>query len=433
MSEKSGLADLSNLVRLDVETASPASAELYEFCSARVRGQHRPIKHLAEAFELRRAGFQSNDKPVGAFLFLGPSGTGKTMLAEVVAEYIYKNRNALTRVSGETFKEPHATSRLTGPPPGYVGFGIEPVLAQASIDKWGAGTSDRHIEIRTKMVEFEKQLGDLDRSIRNSLSKKFFGDLTRDSDIRNDKELKDMLIDYQRRQDYLKKLRELLKNLSDGDSIPIILIDEIEKASNEFHNIFLNIFDRALLPMSNSSAVTSFKNAVIIATSNVGSEELASLFSGKKPIGFRDSSKNQGETSFDQDVYDRSMLAARKKFRPEFLNRFNHIDVFRPLSPEDMSIIFDDEFGRFAEGHLKPSGVTLTLHEDVKSLLLGEAADRREYGARLLNRKMSDYFKEQIARLKNRGELSAGSRINVVLGPRDDATGKVTLEFYKEK
>lgn len=209
-----------------------------------VFGQDEAIGVIASAIKRAKTGIANLQKPLGSFLFLGPTGVGKTYLARVLAEELFGSENALIRLDMSEFTEKHTVSRLIGAPPGYIGYENAGELTEA---------------VRTKPHA-------------------------------------------------------------------IILLDEIEKAHPEVSNILLQILDNGFLTDA-SGRKANFRQTVIIATSNLGSEKLADI----SAIGFR---KNQNKIA----DYQQSL---KEHFRPELLGRFNKILFFNPLNKETIKKIIE--------------------------------------------------------------------------------------------
>lgn len=210
----------------------------------RVIGQDDAVEALARAIKRARVGLQNENRPIGSFMFLGPTGVGKTELTKALAENLFGNENQLIRLDMSEFMEAHSVSKLIGSPPGYVGY-----------DEGG------------------------------------------------------QLTEQVRRKPY-----------------SIVLFDEIEKAHPDVFNMLLQILDDGRLTDSTGRTV-SFKNTVIIMTSNAGARNIVEHHS----IGFmnkEDSKKDYEKTR------DEVMAELKKIFRPEFLNRLDDIIVFKKLSNE---------------------------------------------------------------------------------------------------
>ncbi|MCX7940949.1 MAG: ATP-dependent Clp protease ATP-binding subunit [Endomicrobia bacterium] len=271
----------------------------------RIVGQDEAVKVVANAIRRSRTGIKDPRKPIGSFLFLGPTGVGKTELAKALAEFLFGNEDALVRIDMSEYMEKFNVSRLVGAPPGYVGYEEGGIL--------------------TERV---------------------------------------------RRRPYC-----------------VVLLDEIEKAHPEVFNILLQIMDNGVLTDSLGHKV-SFKNAVIIMTSNIG----AKLISKGKSIGFVQSDDKENEYKNMKSLLTEEL---RKVFNPEFLNRIDEIVVFKPLTKEEMRQILELMLKRLAERLIKKN-IELILSEDVKNFLLEKGFDEH-YGARPLQRVLQRYVEDAVA------------------------------------
>ncbi len=298
----------------------------------RVIGQHDAIVAISKAIRRARVGLKSPNRPIGSFIFCGPTGVGKTELAKALAEAMFGSEDNMLRVDMSEFMEKHSTAKLIGSPPGYVGY-----------DDGG-------------------------------------------------------------------HLSELVRK----KPYSVVLFDEIEKAHPDVFNIMLQILDDGRLTDSKGRHI-SFKNTVIIMTSNVG----ASMIQNTSKLGFstaEDESKDKYEKL--KDTVSEEM---KKAFRPEFLNRIDETIVFAHLSKEEIRQIVDlmlkDLFKRLAEKELN-----VEVTDEVKDHL-AENGYSEAYGARplrrLIQRKMEDSLAEEILS----GKYTNGDTIKVTLNE-----GKIAFE-----
>ena len=184
--------------------------------------------------------------------------------------------------------------------------------------------------------------------------------------------------------------------------------------------------------MSIISSSSDFTNSFIILTSNTGSQKIADILN-KKKIGFRIALEQGGSlspaTEADDLIYQESIKEASRVFPPEFLGRLDTKIVFRPLSRDNLKEILEIHFQNLRDLIFnKKLQVILLIEEAVKEFIVNEAADRLEYGARLLKNKVQKYLKEPLSRLVNREELKSGDVIRVCL----EDNGKKKIVFYKE-
>ncbi|MBA2442692.1 MAG: ATP-dependent Clp protease ATP-binding subunit, partial [Rubrobacter sp.] len=278
----------TNMVQEEAERLMNLEAVLHE----RVVGQEQAVESVSEAIRRARAGIKDPNRPVGSFIFLGPTGVGKTELARTLAEFMFGDQDAMIRLDMSEFQERHTVSRLFGAPPGYVGY---------------------------------EEAGQLTEQVR--------------------------------RRPY-----------------SVVLFDEIEKAHPDIFNSLLQIMDEGRLSDAQGRTV-DFRNAVIIMTSNVGSQHLVS----EKQFGFtsRDG-VDFGETE------RRARSALEQAFRPEFLNRVDDTIVFQPLSREDVLQIVDIMLDRLNK-RLESQQVQIEVTDPAREFLAEEGYDPK-FGGRPLAR-----------------------------------------------
>ena len=281
-----------------------------------VIGQDKAIEKVVRAIQRNRIGLKDPQKPIGTFLFLGPTGVGKTYLAKKIAEEMFSTHDSLIRVDMSEFMEKYSVSRLIGAPPGYVGH-----------DEGG------------------------------------------------------QLTERVRRHPY-----------------SVVLFDEIEKAHPDVFNLMLQIFDEGHLTDSLGRKV-SFKNTIIILTSNVGSRQLKEFGAG---IGFASRTDEQ-DNEMAQSVI---MKALQKTFAPEFLNRIDDIIHFRQLGQDEIRRIVDLEL-RGVTSRLEGMGYHITLTEAARDFIGNKGYDR-QYGARPLKRAVQQYVEDMLcdSLLEHQGDTS---------------------------
>ncbi len=272
----------------------------------KVVGQVDAVKALVRAVKRSKVGLKDPNRPAGSFLFLGPTGVGKSELAKTLAEFMFGSEKALIRIDMSEFMEKHTVSRLIGSPPGYVGF---------------------------------NEGGQLTEPIR--------------------------------RKPY-----------------SVVLFDELEKASPDVINILLQILEDGRLTDSTGRTV-SFKNAIIIMTSNVGSKYIQNETS----FGFVDPSRVE-ETKYEAiKVKMRDEL--QREFKPEFLNRIDDIVIFKSLTKENIqsivTIMLDE-----VKTRLKERGIDLSYDKKVQMLLVDKGFDLK-MGARPLRRSIQEHFEDRLA------------------------------------
>ncbi|MGB5959074.1 MAG: ATP-dependent chaperone ClpB [Coleofasciculaceae cyanobacterium] len=300
---------ISKLVESEMEKLLHLEDELHQ----RVVGQDEAVTAVADAIQRSRAGLSDPNRPTASFIFLGPTGVGKTELAKALAAYLFDTEEALVRIDMSEYMEKHSVSRLIGAPPGYVGY---------------------------------EEGGQLTESIR--------------------------------RRPYA-----------------VILFDEIEKAHPDVFNVMLQILDDGRVTDSQGHAV-DFKNAVIIMTSNIGSQYILDV---------------AGDDSHYDEMQSRVMEAMRSSFRPEFLNRIDEVIIFHALKKEQLRYIVSLQIQRL-EQRLAERKMSLKLSESALDFL-AEVGYDPVYGARPLKRAIQRELETQIAKGILRSEFRDGDTIYV--------------------
>ncbi|RFA10524.1 AAA family ATPase [Subtercola boreus] len=311
----------SRLTEVDRVRLAALEEELHE----RVIGQDDAVTVVAKAVRRNRTGMGDQNRPVGSFLFLGPTGVGKTELAKTLAGSLFGDEKSMLRFDMSEFGERHTVSRLVGAPPGYVGY-----------DEAGQLT---------------------ERVRRNPYS--------------------------------------------------VILFDEIEKAHPDVFNLLLQVLDDGRLTDGQGRTV-DFRNTVIIMTSNLGSEFLASRGGA---IGFVADPTAGGGFGSDKALRDRVMGKLREAMRPEFLNRIDEIVLFRKLEQPQLRSIVQLLLGA-TRARLASRSIIVTV-TDAAVDLIAEHGYEPEYGARPLRRVIQREVDDQIADLLVTGALSDGGAVTV--------------------
>ena len=291
---------------------------------SKVIGQDEAIEKIVKAIKRNRVGLKDPNKPIGSFIFLGPTGVGKTQLAKALTEEMFDSVDSLIRIDMSEYMEKFAVSRLVGAPPGYVGY---------------------------------EEGGQLTEKVR--------------------------------RKPY-----------------SIVLLDEIEKAHPDVFNILLQALDDGQLTDSMGRKV-SFKNTIIIMTSNIGSRQLKDFGQG---VGFNTSSKKS-----DLDAHSKSVIqkALSKSFAPEFLNRIDDVVIFNSLSKENIDDIIDIEMYDILS-RIKEIGYNVKISEKAKDFIAEKGFDRH-FGARPLKRAIQKYFEDPLAEEIIKSNLKEGDSIKVDL------------------
>lgn len=271
---------------------------------SRIIGQDDAIEKVVRAIQRNRAGLKDPNRPIGTFLFFGPTGVGKTQLAKCLAEYLFDSQENMVRIDMSEYIEKFTVSRLVGAPPGYVGY---------------------------------EEGGQLSERVR--------------------------------RKPYC-----------------VVLLDEIEKAHPDIFNILLQVLDEGRLTDSNGRVV-SFRNTIVIMTSNVGSRELDEYGSG---VGFATSGKSVSKNR--QSVLEK---AIRKSFPPEFINRVDERIFFNALTKEDIEKIIDIEL-KDLRSRAEEAGYKLVVTPSAKRFIADAGFDPA-FGARPLKRAVMKYVEDPVS------------------------------------
>jgi len=293
-----------------------------EIISRRVIGQKEAIVAISNAIRRSRAGISEENRPLGSFMFLGPTGVGKTETAKALAAFLFNDENALIRLDMSEYMEKHTVSKMIGSPPGYVGY---------------------------------EEGGQLTDKIR--------------------------------RRPYA-----------------VVLLDEIEKAHPDVFNILLQIMEDGRLTDA-KGRTASFKNTILIMTSNVGSEYISRMGS----LGFL-GGKEEAER---QNLKERVMEALKEQFRPEFLNRIDEIIIFNYLQKPEIKKIVDLELEKIAN-RLKPKNIEIQISEKTKEFLAEKGFDPN-LGARLLKRVIQKLVLDPLALKIVTGKVLEKERVMVDL------------------
>ena len=312
------------------ESESEKLKKLEALLHTRVVGQSEAVHAVSQAIKRGRVGLKDPKRPIGSFMFLGPTGVGKTELSKALAEMVFGSEQNLIRVDMSEYMEKYSVSKMIGSPPGYVGY-----------DEGG------------------------------QLSEKV------------------------RRNPY-----------------SVILFDEIEKAHPDVLNILLQVLDDGHITDSQGRKV-SFKNTIIIMTSNVGAEQIMS----PKKLGF-DSQESQDDKDY-HFMKNKVLEELKRLFKPEFLNRIDEIIVFRPISKEDMHEILDILLKNLYKRARGEMNLRVNLDKKAKSFLIEKGYDPK-FGARPLKRIIQTEVEDLLSEAILDGNLHPGELVNL----RVDKNGK---------
>jgi ATP-dependent Clp protease ATP-binding subunit ClpB len=326
-----------------------------------VVGQPRAIEKLSDSFSRLIAGIQDPEHPLLTMLFMGPTGVGKTETVRALAETIFGNRRAFTRINCQEFSAHYNISKLLGSPPGYVGGEIRPLLAQENLD--------RH---HKKAVENQSGL------ICESGG----------------------------------KLARLFPPESEL-CLSLVLFDEIEKAHPKMWNLLLGILEDGHLILGNNEEV-NFTRSIIVLTTNVGSEQISDHLAQNR-IGFATAAN---AAALDRDIEEAAKRAARKMFPSEFLNRFDDIITFQCLQEQHLYQILDNQIAQIHHRSLRcAEPFLLEVTAPAKRRLIADGTDPL-YGARPLKRIVEQCLVTPISHYICSDQIKKGDLITVDL--RDD-------------
>jgi len=306
-----------------LEAEAKKLGKMEEIVSKRVIGQREAIEAISNAIRRARAGISEENRPVGSFMFLGPTGVGKTETARALAEFLFNDENALVRLDMSVYMERHTVSKMIGSPPGYVGY---------------------------------EEGGQLTEKIR--------------------------------RRPY-----------------SVVLLDEVEKAHPEVFNILLQILEDGRLTDA-KGRTASFKNAILIMTSNVGSDIIAK----ESALGFVGGDE---EKSARESLREKVMAALKENFRPEFLNRIDEIIIFNYLGRPEIKKIVELELQKVAN-RLQGKSIEIKVNESAKEFLAERGFDPN-LGARPLKRVIQKQVLDPLSLKIVAGEVKEGERVIVDL------------------
>ena len=293
--------------------------KLEELIHQRLVGQDEAVKVVADSIRKARVGIKDPNRPIGTFLFLGPTGVGKTELAKTLAQILFDSENALIRIDMSEYMEKHAVSRLIGAPPGYVGY---------------------------------EEGGQLTEAVRKK-------------------------------------------------PYSVILLDEIEKAHPDVFNVLLQIFDDGRLTDGKGNTV-DFKNTLIIMTSNIASDVILKGLENGTPF---------------ERIEENVREELKRFFRPEFINRIDHVVIFKPLTKDEVKKIVEIMLHRL-EQRLKDKGITIEITEKAKEYMAEKGYDP-VYGARPLRRLIETEIETELAKM--------------IISQKISENGKVVIDVENDK
>ena len=296
--------------------------KLEEILHKRVVGQEEAVNAVSKAVRRGRAGLKDPRRPIGSFLFLGPTGVGKTELSKALAEAVFGKENEIIRVDMSEYMEKHSVSKMIGSPPGYVGY---------------------------------EDGGQLSEKVR--------------------------------RHPY-----------------SVILFDEIEKAHADVFNILLQILEDGHVTDAHGRKV-SFKNTIIIMTSNAGAQQIVS----PKHLGF---GINEDEETDYKKMKSSVMEEVKRIFKPEFINRIDEVLVFRVLNQEDIKEVVKILLGSFIKRVKEQMDISLEVTEAAICHIARSGFDKT-YGARPVRRAIQTMIEDGMADRLLSHEITQGSKVVV--------------------
>ncbi len=304
------------------EAESSKLLKLEKELKKRVIGQDEAVSAVTRAIKRGRVGLKEKNRPIGSFLFLGPTGVGKTELSKALCEVLFGTQDAMIRVDMSEYMEKHTVSKLIGSPPGYVGY---------------------------------EEGGQLSEKVRRN-------------------------------------------------PYSVVLFDEIEKAHPDVFNILLQVLDDGHITDSNGRKV-SFKNCVIIMTSNAG----ASRIIEPKHLGFV---VDKNEKVDHEKMKSGVMEEVRRIFRPEFLNRIDETVVFRALNQEDMKRIITIMTTELEKRAADELSIRLSVRDSAKKHVIEKGVDKK-YGARPLRRAVQTMLEDPLSEAYLEGRIHEGEEVTV--------------------
>jgi ATP-dependent Clp protease ATP-binding subunit ClpC len=316
------------------QTESERLMNLESQLHKRVIGQDEAVASVSRAIRRARTGLKDPSRPIGSFIFVGPTGVGKTELCKALAESMFGSEDLMIRVDMSEYMEKHSVSKFIGAPPGYVGY---------------------------------EEAGQLTEKIR--------------------------------RKPY-----------------SVLLFDEIEKAHQDVFNMLLQILEDGRLTDA-KGRVVSFKNTIIIMTSNAGTSEISKM----KTLGFA-----SGQDSDYLNMKDKLISALKKEFRPEFINRVDDIIVFHNLTKEDTVKIVDIMINNLNK-RLADKNIELKLTQKAIDYLIKEGYDS-EYGARPLRRLVQKKIEDKLSEEMLLGKIKEGDSVIA-----DEKEGDIVLNTQPTK
>ena len=312
--------------------------------SQKVVGQPTATKVIVPYIQMFQAGLSPEGRPVGIFLLLGPTGTGKTKTVEALAEILHGSAKNVLKVDCGEFQMEHEVAKLIGAPPGYLGHReTQPVLSQ----------------------------------------------------------------------------QKLTSVTSDKSQLSLVLFDEIEKAAPSMTRLLLGVLDKGLLRLGDNSVV-SFEKSLVFLTSNLGAREMMKEI--RPDFGFQ-AGTPLARVDLTAKLQSIALVAVRKKFSPEFVNRIDCVITYQPLTVESLASIVDhqiQDLQNHVNTRLGNRCFTIEVPFETRQWLI-ENGTSSEYGARELNRTIHRNLTQPLATMVAMGQIEPSSRVRVDVNEDRDA------------
>src|SRR4051812_4928179 len=331
--------------------ASDFSEDLTKVLSQKVVGQPAATKVIVPYIQMFQAGLAPEGRPVGVFLLLGPTGTGKTKTIEALADVLHGSEKNVLKVDCGEFQMEHEVAKLIGAPPGYLGHReTQPMLTQQKL---------------------------------NSVT-------------------------------------------SEKCAISLVLFDEIEKAAPSMTRLLLGVLDKGVLRLGDNSTV-NFEKSLVFLTSNLGAREMMREIN--PDFGFQ-AAGAVSRPDLTGKLQNIALVAVRKRFSPEFVNRIDCIITYQPLTPESLSAILDIQIvdlQNHVNTRLGNRSFMLDVPFESRQFLLQKGTSA-EYGARELNRTIHRYLTQPLATVVATGQVNPGARVRVDIAENGDKLNIRALE-----
>ena len=304
--------------------------------SKKVVGQPAATKVIVPYIQMFQAGLSPEGRPVGVFLLLGPTGTGKTKTVEALAEILHGSSKNVLKVDCGEFQMEHEVAKLIGAPPGYLGHReTQPVLSQ----------------------------------------------------------------------------QKLTSVTSDKSQLSLVLFDEIEKAAPSMTRLLLGVLDKGLLRLGDNSIV-NFEKSLVFLTSNLGAREMMKEL--RPDFGFQ-AGTTMSRSDITAKLQNIALVAVRRKFSPEFVNRIDCVITYQPLTVESLASIVDHQIHdlqNHVNTRLANRCFTIEVPFETRQWLI-ENGTSSEYGARELNRTIHRNLTQPLATMVAMGQIEPASRVRV--------------------